>query len=83
LDLLTVYGNSLNENRRESKRKMRRTGKEGIYTRRVDKDLNERVRRREEREARLIALGSAEQRKRNLEDNLSSFCDSVSLDYEL
>jgi hypothetical protein len=62
---------------------MRRTGKEGIYTRRVDKDLNERVRRREEREARLIALGSAEQRKRNLEDNLSSFCDSVSLDYEL
>jgi hypothetical protein len=81
--LLTVYGNSLNENRRESKRKMRRTGKEGIYTRRVDKDLNERVRRREEREARLIALGSAEQRKRNLEDNLSSFCDSVSLDYEL
>lgn len=47
----------------------RRTGREGVYTRVVGKDLDEAKRRIEEREARLEALGfepvSDEQRTLN------------------
>jgi hypothetical protein len=53
---------------------MRRTGREGIYTRVVNKDRDELVRRQEEREARLEALGfellSDEERRENLENHL-------------
>lgn len=73
---------SLNEKNAESKRDMaRRTGKEVLYTRVVDKDRNELARRQAEREARLEALGfelpSSEKRRENLEDHLMFFCDSI------
>jgi hypothetical protein len=59
----------------------RRTGREGLHQRVVNKDRTEMARRQAEREARLEALGfelpSAEQRRENLEDHLMFFCDSI------
>lgn len=77
-----LYWMSLNEKSGKGKRNMaRRTGKENLHQRVVDKDRNELARRQAEREARLEALGfelpSDEKRRENLEDHLMFFCDSI------